>query len=50
MGFLGVWLSYHPPSHNMERKSYYITLLKGGKIGIYRGEMEHVSTIIIQEE
>ena len=43
MGYLGVWLSYHPPSHNLERKSFYVTLLNGGKIGIYRGAMEHVS-------
>jgi hypothetical protein len=42
LGRLNVWLSFHPPSHNLERGSFFVTLLNGGKIGIYRGNMEHV--------
>ena len=42
MGRLNVWISFHPPSHNLERASFFVTLLNGGKIGIYRGSMENV--------
>ena len=42
MGSLRVWLSYHPPSHILERDSVYNTLCSGGKVGFYRGSMEHV--------
>ena len=37
-----VWFSFQPPSHLLERRSAHYTLLKGGKVGIYRGSMEHV--------
>jgi len=40
---LQVWFSFQPPSHLLERRSAHYTLLKGGKVGIYRGSMEHVS-------
>ena len=42
MGSLQVWLSYHPPSHILEHHSVYSTLCSGGKVGFYRGSMEHV--------
>jgi fatty acid CoA ligase FadD9 len=39
---LSVWFSFQPPSHLLERKSTHYTLMKGGKVGIYRGSMDHI--------
>ena len=42
-GMMKVWVSFQPPSHLLERRTLYSILVGGGKSGIYRGDMEHVS-------